>query len=196
MMRLLSFPLSVFLAASLLAENELPKDPRESSDIEPPLLIQEIPSRVSVYGSEREWEDGLTFRITEVTATDSPDANAEKNMTLKIGVKVRPNAVIDPTKVKIQVFFYDTLENKDVVLTNARVSYGWVKPHHDWKGTKPEVLKVTFLRPLKRVNSKGAHRKYKGYIVRVYYNGQRQAVRSEPRELLNLFPPPLTMPSN
>ena len=44
-MRVLAFPLSVFLAASLLAEDELPKDPGESLDIEPPLLIQEIPSR-------------------------------------------------------------------------------------------------------------------------------------------------------
>ena len=45
MMRWLAFPLSLFLAASLLAEDELPKDPGESLDIEPPLLIQEIPSR-------------------------------------------------------------------------------------------------------------------------------------------------------
>jgi hypothetical protein len=45
MMRLLAFPLGLFLAASLLAEDELPKDPGESPDIEPPLLIQEIPVR-------------------------------------------------------------------------------------------------------------------------------------------------------
>ena len=48
MMRLLAFPLSIFLAASLLAEDELPTDPSEALDIEPPLLIQEIPSRDSV----------------------------------------------------------------------------------------------------------------------------------------------------
>jgi len=45
MMRLIAFTLSIFLAASLLAEDELPKDPGESLDIEPPLLIQEIPGR-------------------------------------------------------------------------------------------------------------------------------------------------------
>jgi hypothetical protein len=48
MTRLLAFPLSIFLAASLLAEDELPQDPGEPLDIEPPLLIQEIPSRGSV----------------------------------------------------------------------------------------------------------------------------------------------------
>src|ERR1044072_5960557 len=45
MMRILVFPLSFFLAASLLAEEELPQEPNEALDIEPPLLIQEIPSR-------------------------------------------------------------------------------------------------------------------------------------------------------
>lgn len=45
MMRFLAYPLSIFLAASLLAEEELPQDPAETLDVEPPLLIQEIPGR-------------------------------------------------------------------------------------------------------------------------------------------------------
>jgi hypothetical protein len=45
MMRILAFWVGVFLAASLLAEEELPQEPNEPLDIEPPLLIQEIPSR-------------------------------------------------------------------------------------------------------------------------------------------------------
>jgi multidrug resistance efflux pump len=45
MTRLFGFTLSIFLAASLLAEEELPQDPAETLDIEPPLLIQEVPGR-------------------------------------------------------------------------------------------------------------------------------------------------------
>lgn len=45
MVRWLAFPFGVFLAATLLAEDELPTDPGESLDIEPPLLIQEMPNR-------------------------------------------------------------------------------------------------------------------------------------------------------
>jgi len=41
-MRLVAFSLGVFLAASLRAQEELPKDPVESFDIEPPLLNQNI----------------------------------------------------------------------------------------------------------------------------------------------------------
>jgi tetratricopeptide (TPR) repeat protein len=171
--------------------------------------------------------DGSTFGITEVSATDTPDADAETNMKLKISVKARPNAAIDHTKVKIQVFFYDTVDDKDVVLTDADVSYEWVTPHHDWKATNPEILAVTYLRPKNKSSSEadlaaaaasvtppgsskkkapakkdsaadkpgdGGHRKYLGYIVRIYYNEQLQAVRADPTKLLNLFPPPLTAP--
>jgi tetratricopeptide (TPR) repeat protein len=171
--------------------------------------------------------DGSTFGITEVAATDTPDADAETNMKLKISVKARPNTPIDHTKVKIQVFFYDTVDNKEVVLTDADVSYEWLTPTHDWKSTNPEILAVTYLRAKNKTSSDAAlaaaaasvtppgstkkksplkkdaatdaageagHRKYLGYIVRIYYSEQLQAVRADPTKLLNLFPPPLTAP--
>jgi len=171
--------------------------------------------------------DGSTFGITELTATDTPDPDAETNMKLKISVKSRPNTAIDHTKVKIQVFFYDTTDNQDAVLTDADVSYEWLTPHHDWTDTNPEILAVTYLRPKnKPISSEQAlsiaaagvtpggskkkgsskkeastdsttdagHRKYLGYIVRIYYLDQLQAVRAEPTKLLNLFPPPFTAP--
>jgi tetratricopeptide (TPR) repeat protein len=171
--------------------------------------------------------DGSTFGITEVTATDTPDSEAETNMKLKISVKARPNTPIDHTKVKIQVFFYDTVDNKEVALTDADVSYEWLTPHHDWKETNPEILAVTYVRPKNKTSSDaalaaaaasvtppgttkkktpakkenaadapadGGHRKYLGYIVRIYYSEQLQHVRADPTKLLNLFPPPLTAP--
>src|SRR5205807_6550680 len=154
--------------------------------------------------------DGSSFGISDVAATDTPDADAETNMKLKISVKARPNTPIDHTKVKIQVFFYDTMDNKEVVLTDADVSYEWLTPHHDWKDTNPEILAVTYLRSKNKTSSDAAisaaaaavtpsastskkksstkkepatdlpgesgHRKYLGYIVRIYYNDQLQAV--------------------
>src|SRR5437879_3907433 len=51
MMRLFAFPLSFFLAASLMAEDELPTDPDEPLEIEPPLLIHEIPSRDQLHST-------------------------------------------------------------------------------------------------------------------------------------------------
>jgi serine/threonine protein kinase len=158
--------------------------------------------------------DGSTFGIAEVTATKTPDAGAETNMQLKIAISARANTPVDHTKVKIQVFFYDTINDKEVVLTTADVSYQWLTPHHDWKETNPEVLAVTYLLPKNNTSpalsppgtpkknttakkdalTEVGPRKYLGYIIRIYYNEQLQAVRADPTKLLNLFPPPLTAP--
>ncbi|HXA09708.1 MAG TPA: tetratricopeptide repeat protein [Chthoniobacterales bacterium] len=173
--------------------------------------------------------DGSTFGISEVTLKTEPEPDAETKLLLRVGVKARPDTPIDHTKVKIQVFFYDTVNNDQVVLTNADVSYEWVTPGHDWADTGTEVLDVTYLRPKRNEPAPGTAlanqpvevpdsvekaklaarkpsppallppsesgpRAYLGYIVRVYYQDQLQAVRAEPARLLNLFPPPVTAP--
>ncbi|MEY2561633.1 MAG: hypothetical protein QOG51_2048 [Verrucomicrobiota bacterium] len=45
MMRWIALAFTLLFAASLQAQDELPKDPGEPLDIEPPLLIQETPNR-------------------------------------------------------------------------------------------------------------------------------------------------------
>jgi len=172
--------------------------------------------------------DGSTFGISEAYLKKESDPDAEARLLLRVGVKARPETPIDHTKVKIQVFFYDVVNNDQVVLTDADVSYEWVTPGHDWADTGTEVLDVTYLRrkqiapppgtvaPVevpdsvekaqraarKRPNnlepsppSDAGPRQFLGYIVRVYYKDQLQAVRADPSRLLNLFPPPYTAPS-
>jgi tetratricopeptide (TPR) repeat protein len=173
--------------------------------------------------------EGSTFGITEVTPTQTNDPDADVHLMLRVAVKKRPDAMIDYTKVKIQVFFYDTADNNQrVVLTDAEVSYEWLTPNHNWQDSNPEILAVTYLRPKKDALTSDAAltaaasevtppipgkrsrqskppptnesletgpRKYLGYIVRVYYKDQLQAVRAEPNRLLNLFPPPFTAPT-
>jgi hypothetical protein len=164
---------------------------------------------------------GATLGISEVTASETPDPDAETNLMLRIAVKKRPNAVIDHTKVKIQVFFYDTVGDNDIKLTDADVSYEWLTPNHDWADSNSETLAVTYIRskskaataesnlaaaaaainPAKKGKPMKAspppdssNRKYLGYIVRVYYNDQLQDKRAEPSRLLSLFPAPNTAP--
>jgi hypothetical protein len=165
---------------------------------------------------------GSTFNITEVKTTETPDPDAETKLTLQIGIKKQPEATVDHTKVKIQVFFYDTVEDKDIKLTDADVNYEWLTPKHDWTDTNPEVLSVTYLRPrTKAISSEaelsaaaaavkpgqkgrsarsrslteGGERRYLGYRVLVYYNDELQAVQAEPARLLRLFPPSSAMSS-
>ena len=160
--------------------------------------------------------EGSTFGITEVKTTETPDPDAETNLTLRIGIRKQPNTAIDHTKVKIQVFFYDTVNDKDIKLTDADVNYEWVTPKHDWADTNPEILSVKYLRPKMRGASSeaalsetaaavkpgqksrpakagslaaGGERRYLGYRILVYYDDKLQAVEAEPARLLQLFPP-------
>ena len=160
--------------------------------------------------------EGSTFGITEVKTTETPDPEAETDLTLRIGIRKQANTAIDHTKVKIQVFFYDTVNEKDIKLTDADVNYEWVTPKHDWADTNPEILSVKYLRPKMRGASSeaalsetaaavkpgqksrpakagslagGGERRYLGYRILVYYDDKLQAVEAEPARLLQLFPP-------
>jgi len=165
--------------------------------------------------------EGSTFSITEVKTTETPDPDTETNLTLQIGIKKQPDATIDHTKVKIQVFFYDTVNDRDIKLTDADVNYEWLTPKHDWTDTNPEILSVSYLRPKTRVvasetalaeaaasvksgqkgrpargsTSGAGERRYLGYRILLYYDDKLQAVQAEPARLLQLFPPSETISS-
>src|SRR5213594_3561160 len=179
-----------------------------ASDVASPLA--DVAARRDIGGNA----EGSVMGITEVKTTETPDPDAEKNLTLQIGIKKRPAATVDHTKVKILVEFYDTVGDKDIKLTNADVNYEWLTPKHDWTETNPEVLSVRYVRaktagassesslseaaasvrPGQKGRGKGSaansgQRKYLGYIIQVYYDDDLQAVQAEPSRLLQHFPP-------
>lgn len=168
--------------------------------------------------------DGAFLGISDITETENPDPDADTNLLVRISVKKRDNTVIDHTKVKIQVYFYDGLPNGDIKLTDADVSYEWLTPNHDWTDANTEILAVTYVRPKNKALSSEAaltaaaaginpakkgklpakpsppptdsgQRKYLGYIVRISYSDQLQDQRGVPTKLLTLFPPSNTASS-
>jgi tetratricopeptide (TPR) repeat protein len=170
----------------------------------------DVPSRKDVGGNA----DGPIMGISDVKTKETPDPEAETNLALEIGIKKQPGAAVDHNKVKILVFLYDIVNDKDIKLTDADVSNEWLTSKHDWSDTNPEVLLVRYMRAKtggalsesslseaaakvkpgqKGRGSKGSgdigQRKYLGYIVRVYYGDDLQAVQAEPSRLLQQFPP-------
>ncbi|PYL71419.1 MAG: hypothetical protein DMF26_19355 [Verrucomicrobia bacterium] len=157
--------------------------------------------------------DGPVMGISDVKTKETSDPEAETNLALEIGIKKQSGAAIDHNKVKILVFLYDIVNDKDIKLTDADVSNEWLTPKHDWSDTNLEVLLVRYVRAKtggalsesslseaaakvrpgqKSRGSKGSadigQRKYLGYIVRVYYGDDLQAVQAEPARLLQQFP--------
>src|SRR5205809_3490591 len=170
----------------------------------------DVPSRKDVGGNA----DGPIMGISDVKTKETPDPETETNLALEIGIKKEPGAVIDHNKVKILVFLYDVVNDKDIKLTDADVSSEWLTSKHDWSETNPEVLLVRYVRAKTggalsesslseaaakvKPGQKGrgakssvdsGQRKYLGYIVRVYYGDDLQAVQAEPARLLQQFPP-------
>jgi len=173
------------------------------------LAETDVPSGKDVGGNT----EGPIMGISDVKTKETSDPEAETNLTLEIGIKKQPGTVIDHNKVKILVFLYDVVNDKDIKLTDADVSNEWLTSKHDWSDPNPEVLLVRYVRAKtggalsesslseaaakvrpgqKGRGSKGSadigQRKYLGYIVRVYYGDDLQAVQAEPSRLLQQFP--------
>ena len=93
------------------------------------------------------FQNNAVLKITDIHLEDIADPAAEKKLVLKIVVKNRPGVVVDPNKVKIEAYFYDLVDGRDVVQTDAQTDYAWLsQPPIDWANDKSEVLEAIYLR--------------------------------------------------
>jgi TolB-like protein/tRNA A-37 threonylcarbamoyl transferase component Bud32 len=124
--------------------------------------------------------------ITETTLSKINDSNAQTHFSLRVGVKPRPGTP-NGHVVRIVVSFYDATKENKMKPTDARVGYDWLTPTNDWADATPKFLVATYVRPkLQRPSIDG--RRYGGFVVRVYFDGQLQDSRANPPDLLTLFP--------
>ncbi len=131
---------------------------------------------------------GSVLAITETTLTETKDPNAQTHLSLKIGVKPRPNTQ-NGHVVRLAVSFYDLTRDNKMVPTDARTDYDWLTPNRDWTDATPKFLLATYVRPKTQKPSPDG-RRYGGFTVRVYFDGQIQDARAVPPELLTMFPAP------
>jgi len=131
---------------------------------------------------------GSVLAITETTLTETKDPNAQTHLSLKIGVKPRPNTQ-NGHVVRLAVSFYDLTKDNKMKPTDAQTAYDWLTPNRDWTDATPKFLLATYVRPKTQKPSPDG-RRYGGFTVRVYFDGQIQDARAVPPELLTLFPAP------
>src|SRR6266496_1861028 len=131
---------------------------------------------------------GSVLAITETTLVETKDPNAQTHLSLRIGVRPRPNTQ-NGHVVRLAVSFYDRTKDNKMKLTDARVGYDWITATRDWTDATPKFLGATYVRPKTQAPSPDG-RQYGGFIVRVYFDGQLQDARATPPELLTLFPAP------
>ncbi len=133
--------------------------------------------------------------ITETSLSEIKDQNAQ-HLTLRIGVKPRPNTQ-NGHVVRLAVSFYDLTKDGKLKPTDARTAYDWLTRDRDWTDPSPKFLAATYVRP-KTQTASPEGRRYGGFAVRVYFDGQLQDARATPPELLTLFPAPdqVALPPN
>ena len=134
--------------------------------------------------------------ITETTVSETTDPNAQTHLTLKVGVKPRPNTQ-NGHVVRLAVSFYDLTKDGTLKPTDARTAYDWLTRDRDWTDPSPKFLAATYMRPKTQIASPEG-RRYGGFAVHVYFDGQLQDARANPPELLTLFPAPdqVALPPN
>ena len=124
--------------------------------------------------------------ITETTVSETNDPNAQTHLTLKVGVKPRPGTQ-NGHVVRIKVDFYDLTKDNRLTPTNAKVSYNWLSSGRDWTDPTPKFLAATYMRPKSKLPSPD-ERRFGGFVVSVYFDGQLQDSRASAPELLTLNP--------
>jgi hypothetical protein len=106
------------------------------------------------------------------------------NKVLRIAIKSNSREKIDVPQVKVQVYFYDEDENGEVVPSKAQVTSRWLSAPIDWIEGSPEILEVRYL-----PESADPGLRFAGYVVAVYYKGDRDDCRSDPAVLMKKFAP-------
>ena len=131
------------------------------------------------------------------TVDDTGNSQSLRRLKLRVPIFARPGGRVSVRDAVIQVYFYEKVKDGSIVETNANVASSWISAPVDWAGKDPEELEVEYSQaepdPLDPRSKE--HRNYFGYIVRVYYKRELNAVFAEPARLLKQFPPPATLPS-
>src|SRR5438874_12064333 len=80
--------------------------------------------------------------ITETTVSETNDPNAQTHLTLKVGVKPRPNTK-NGHVIRLAVSFYDLTRDGKLKPTDARTAYDWLTRDRDWTDPSPTFLAAT-----------------------------------------------------
>ncbi|MCX7869908.1 MAG: hypothetical protein N2322_08165, partial [Terrimicrobiaceae bacterium] len=148
-----------------------------------------LPDAGSAVRDETGLQPGAALGIVSASLRDGQAGT--KN--LRVAIKARPGKRIDVSKMNVMVYFYELDASGEILLTESQPSTQWISPPVDWADSEPEILDVEYWLPEARASSDPAagSRRFHGYVVAVYYNGELQDSRADPGRLVNVQELPL-----
>jgi N-acetylmuramoyl-L-alanine amidase len=147
---------------------------------------------------EEEKKRPLQFgKITATCSLEGAGINGEQ-VVLEIPVTAAESVSVDSPKVEVQLFLFEDRESGEIDVTTADPpKIEWVSVLPDWKATRTELLRATYLRPPFGAAETKAYgrRSYHGYVARLIYDGRVMDETSDPPNLnrclfyfTNVFP--------
>jgi tetratricopeptide (TPR) repeat protein len=117
--------------------------------------------------------------IVQNNATPEPGAT---EFTLRIPIMASPKEnSIDAGAVGIKLYCYDRTQDGKIVPTVGQVTAQFEGDRQTWNRNRTETLVASYYLPAGE-----STRRFHGYIVRIFYQGELQDEIASPRELLQL----------
>jgi hypothetical protein len=152
-----------------------------------------IPAPI-VWGMDKNALPGATLEFAPINLVENADSDADhRRFTLEVPVLRSPTAAVNVTKLVIQVFLYDQLDNGEIVRTDADIGYHWASLPADWVKDDVETLKVDYSQKPHTPGTPDAGRHFYGYAADIYYEGSLQSTTADPASLLKEFPLPQSL---
>lgn len=113
---------------------------------------------------------------------------ADRHVNVAITMLARPDKVINPDDVEVQVHFYDRVNGGEIVKADstAEITPSWADNKVDWQNAgNEETLRVSYIIP--EADLADAHllgrREFYGYVVELLYEGEVIDQQAQPRRL-------------
>ncbi len=151
--------------------------------------IQRYAKFLSADLDKRREEDArrpLSFGRPQATHLDSAAGLTGERVIIRVPIISASTEVIDRSKMEVQLFVFERVNNSDIELTIANPpKIEWLSVLPDWKTARTETFQAIYERPrLTAVETeKYGRRSYYGYVARLIYNGKLLDSASDPTNL-------------
>lgn len=128
----------------------------------------------------------LTFGRAQATHLDAAAGVRGERVIIRVPIVAGPNASIDRSKLEVQMFVFERVNNIDLDLTIANPpKIEWLSVLPDWKQSSTETFQAIFERPPMSPLEvqKYGRRTYYGYVVRLIYDGKLLDETADPTNL-------------
>ena len=129
--------------------------------------------------------------LTRVQKFEDPDNAAGQRVTLTIPVQKAPGEEIDPTKVSVEILFFNRTQKGEILMREAQDTHTeqWMHPPYDW-ASGDEILRSTYTIPAQDTQTDHlfGQRTYYGQVVILHYGDQVVDVQAWPRDLAARIP--------